>query len=81
MAHLGFFARKPYREIIRFGIRTRILLYYCDHDNVIGIYGCFLKMVGFPQQTHGFSLKKMIMTWGVKWGETHYFRKPPYKII
>ena len=34
-------------------------------------------MVGFPQQTHGIFLLKMISTWGVKWGYHHLFWKHP----
>ena len=35
-------------------------------------------MVGFPNK-HGFSLLKMIMTWGGDWGY-HHLRKHPYKV-
>ena len=33
----------------------------------------------FPNKPMGFPLLKMIMTWGVKWGEAHHLRKHPPK--
>ena len=37
----------------------------------------FPKMVGFPNNPMGWTLLKMISTWGVKWGY-HHLRKHPY---
>ena len=48
----------------------------CQASNLEAILGVNPKMVGFTQQTHGFFLQKMIMTWGVKWGY-HHLRKHP----
>jgi len=44
----------------------------------IGTKWLFPKNGGFPQLAHGFSVLKMIMTWGVKWGY-HHLRKHPYR--
>ena len=40
----------------------------------------FPKMVGFPNN-HGVFLLKIIMTWGVKWGETPPFKETPIYLL
>ena len=41
----------------------------------------YIYIWGFPQQTHWFSLLKMINHWGVKWGYHHLRKHPIYVYI